>query len=989
MMKQQWNDLELAEYWRLSPDEWGFLPNRATHSQLGFAILLKFFLMEGRFPASRKEVPSPAADYVAAQLGISPQMWLDYDFRGRSGVRHRSRIRSLLGFRPATVEDAKRIQERLLKECLPHDQKPEHLQAIILEWCRQQRLEPPTTERINRIIRAALRAHGTEFCTAIAAQLSPTTCEAIDTLLHAPSSDNEVSSECLDLDYGPFAELKSDPGRVGLASVLKEIAKLQRIAGLNLPDNLFANVPQKVLTTYRLRSATEPPSALRHHPERIRYTLIAAFCWQRRKEIIDNLVELLLQIVHRITVRAERKVLKDLLGDVHRVHGKTSLLYKLAEAAVAHPEGTIREVLYPIVGEQTLSELVKEYHSKGTIYRRQVHSILRRSYSHHYRRMMPPLLDALIFHSNNTAHRPIIEALDWLKAHRDNRQHYVSREEVPIDGVVRPALKEIILECDQHGVERINRINYEICVLQALRDRVRCKEIWVDSADRYRNPDEDLPSDFETNRLKYYQTLRQPLDAEEFVAALQHTMESWLTQLNAGLSTNTKVSLRPQGKGRIVVSPLEAQPEPPHLMHVKAEVTQRWFMTSLLDVLKEADLRVGFTQTFHSLASREILDRQTLQPRLLRCLYGLGTNTGLKRIVSGNEGITYRELLYVRRRFIQKASLRDAIGRVVNATFAVRRPEIWGEGTTACASDSKKFGAWDQNLMTEWHIRYGGRGVMIYWHVDKKAACIYSQLKRCSSSEVAAMIEGVLRHCTDMFVEKNYVDSHGQSEVAFAFCHLLGFDLLPRLKAIASQKLYRPGPGNPDAYYHLQPILTRPINWDLIRQQYDEMIKYAAALHVGTAEPEAILKRFTRANVQHSTYRALAELGKAVKTIFLCRYLHEENLRREVHEGLNVVETWNSVNGFIFYGKGGEIATNRLEDQEIAVLSLHLLQACLVYINTLMIQQVLAEPLWLDKMTHDDFRALSPLIHAHVNPYGTFELDMTKRIPFDTDTSGR
>ncbi len=84
--------------------------------------------------------------------------------------------------------------------------------------------------------------------------------------------------------------------------------------------------------------------------------------------------------------------------------------------------------------------------------------------------------------------------------------------------------------------------------------------------------------------------------------------------------------------------------------------------------------------------------------------------------------------------------------------------------------------------MTEWHIRYGGRGVMIYWHVEKKSTCIYSQLKRCSSSEVAAMIEGVLRHCTDMDIERQYVDSHGQSEVAFAFSYLLGFDLLPRLK---------------------------------------------------------------------------------------------------------------------------------------------------------------------------------------------------------------
>ena len=58
------------------------------------------------------------------------------------------------------------------------------------------------------------------------------------------------------------------------------------------------------------------------------------------------------------------------------------------------------------------------------------------------------------------------------------------------------------------------------------------------------------------------------------------------------------------------------------------------------------------------------------------------------------------------------------------------------------------------------------------------------------------------------------------------------------------------------------------------------------------------------------TYKALAELGKARKTTFLCRYLHLLSLRREIHEGLNVVENWNSANDFILYGRGGEIATN-------------------------------------------------------------------------------
>ena len=349
----------------------------------------------------------------------------------------------------------------------------------------------------------------------------------------------------------------------------------------------------------------------------------------------------------------------------------------------------------------------------------------------------------------------------------------------------------------------------------------------------------------------------------------------------------------------------------------------------------------------------------------------------------------HEDLRYVRRKYVTREHLRAAIARVVNAIFEARRREIWGEGTTACASDSKKFGAWDQNLMTEWHIRYGGRGVMIYWHVARKSVCIYSQLKSCSSSEVAAMIEGVLRHCTDMTVEKNYVDSHGQSEVAFAFAHLLGFELLPRLKPISRQKLYRPGRGQPGAYQNLRPVLTRPIDWDLIKRHYDQMVKYATALRLGTADAESILRRFSRGtpgtgntnSPMHPTYRALAELGKALKTIFLCSYLREEGLRREIHEGLNTIEQWNSANSFIFYGKSGEIATNRIEEQEISVLSLHLLQNCLVYINTLMIQQVLDDPDWTDRMTPRDLKSLTPLIFAHVNPYGTFELDMEHRIP--------
>ena len=96
-----------------------------------------------------------------------------------------------------------------------------------------------------------------------------------------------------------------------------------------------------------------------------------------------------------------------------------------------------------------------------------------------------------------------------------------------------------------------------------------------------------------------------------------------------------------------------------------------------------------------------------------------------------------------------------------------------------------------------------------------------------------------------------------------------------------------------------------------------------------------------------------------------------------------MIEHWNNVNDFIRFGKGGDFATNQMEEREISMLALHLLQICLVYINTLMIQRVLDDQDWMDRLTETDRRGLTPLLFRHVNPYGSFLLDMTTRIPLD------
>jgi TnpA family transposase len=329
--------------------------------------------------------------------------------------------------------------------------------------------------------------------------------------------------------------------------------------------------------------------------------------------------------------------------------------------------------------------------------------------------------------------------------------------------------------------------------------------------------------------------------------------------------------------------------------------------------------------------------------------------------------------------YFSPEALRNANAAVVNKLLGLRNPRLWGDGASSCASDATKFESWKQNPMTEWRSRYKGFGVMVYWHVETNAVCLYSQLRSFSSSEIAAMIEGLVRHDTEMRVEKNFVDSHGQSEVAFAFCHLLGtVRLMPRLKRIKYERFYLPGPGTAADYPNLAGTFARPIRFESIEQQYDEMVKSTVALKRGTASADAILKRYNSYNRTHPTYKALAELGKAEKTVFLCDYLTSRATQREIQEGLNVVENWNATNDFLCYARQGELATNSREQQEVVTLSLQLLQNCLMLINTILVERAIEqEGLW-ERLSAEDFRALTPLFHGHINPYGQFSLDLAR-----------
>src|ERR1700730_9126424 len=182
-MQRDWPADELAEQWILLPGERELLANKTGATRLGFAVLLKFFQCEARFPQSRQEVPFSVVAFLAKQVEVPSACYAEYDWQGRAIKYHRAQIRSFLGFREATLRDAEALTVYLSEHVVPQAWTDEQVKAAVYQRLRALAIEPPTAERRDRIIASAAHTFEERFCTATFEQLPAATLIYMDALL--------------------------------------------------------------------------------------------------------------------------------------------------------------------------------------------------------------------------------------------------------------------------------------------------------------------------------------------------------------------------------------------------------------------------------------------------------------------------------------------------------------------------------------------------------------------------------------------------------------------------------------------------------------------------------------------------------------------------------------------------------------------------------------------------------------------------------------
>ena len=280
-MKRELSQEELVERWTLAPNELLLLMNKSGPGRLGFAAMLKFFQADGRFPTGKSEVPVEAIGYLVQQTKTVQSMWADYDWQGRTIKYHRAEIRLLFDFREVTTDDSESVMTWLRAHVLTQERDPERITEAALLRFRDLKLEPPTVERLDRLIRSTLRAFEEDFCKGVSEQLSSSTAAALDRLLELPSPESTSV---------PLHDLHADPGPASIGTLDEELDKLALLRSLELPMGLFERLSLRILKSYRRRVVVEETHELRRHGFLgVRRSVDGLFCRFRVSSTIQHL----------------------------------------------------------------------------------------------------------------------------------------------------------------------------------------------------------------------------------------------------------------------------------------------------------------------------------------------------------------------------------------------------------------------------------------------------------------------------------------------------------------------------------------------------------------------------------------------------------------------------------------------------------------------------------------------------------------------------
>jgi TnpA family transposase len=402
---------------------------------------------------------------------------------------------------------------------------------------------------------------------------------------------------------------------------------------------------------------------------------------------------------------------------------------------------------------------------------------------------------------------------------------------------------------------------------------------------------------------------------------------------------------------------------------------------SILDVLGDTMRWLNWGQFFGPLSGHES-KLEDEERRQILTTFAYGTGLGPTQVAKSVSGVSDRQIAFVNQRHVTTEKLEATICEVINAYNRFWLPKLWGDAKRAGA-DGTLWDLYENNLLSEYHIRYGSWGGIAYYHVSDTYIALFSHFIPCGVWEAIYILDGLTKNKSDIQPDTLHGDTQAQSTPVFGLAYLLGIKLMPRIRNWKDLKCYKPT--SETAYNNISELFAKDnINWELIARHLPDMLQVALSIKAGKIAPSTILRKLGTASRKNKLYYAFRELGRVVRTCFLLEYVNSEELRRLIQSATNRCESFNKFAQWVYFAS--DLIQENVRDEQLKVIKYnHLIANLLIFHNCKSMTQALKE--LQDEgmvLTPEVLRALSPY-RQHPSRFGMYELRDREAEPIDYD----
>ena len=536
--------------------------------------------------------------------------------------------------------------------------------------------------------------------------------------------------------------------------------------------------------------------------------------------------------------------------------------------------------------------------------------------------------------------------------------------------------KLVISERADGRIVAINRRYFELAVLYAIRDELKSGDLFIQHGERYDDYREQLVDDDTLSRelAQYGEVTGVETDPKAFTETLKEKLLETGEAVDAEFPENSYAEIV---DGRLILKKPPSSELPPGIRTLDQLITEHMEKISIVDVLIDTERWLQLHKLFRPLMGTESRIEE-LRPRVISTLFCYGCNLGPTQTARSIRGMSRKQIAWLNIKYVTEEVLEKAIVKVINAYNKFELPGYWGSGQHASA-DGTKWNLYEQNLISEHHIRYGGYGGIGYYHVSDKFIALFSHFISCGTYEGTHILDGLMSNTSDIRPDTIHGDTQAQSYTVFALSHLLGIKLMPRIRGIKDLVFHRPD--NNKKFAHIDGLFSDDINWQMIETHLPDMLRVAVSIKLGKISASAILRRLGTYSRRNKLYFAFKELGKVVRTMFLLKYVGDVELRRLIHAETNKSEQFNGFAKKLFFGGEGEIAENLRHEQRKIIKYNHLIANMVILHNVVGMSRVLKQLQTEGAVINQEVLAgLAPYRLEHINRFGDYVLDFRRKV---------